>query len=173
AKASQIVELPDKVYIDKEIIRYRDELGHLGRCLADLRLHHSEADKPAMKSRAARLPGDFEAAFRALTHGAPPVPVADWEVLAESAFEGGKYQIVRQALNVAEQARRVVLKHRNRDAELEDWAIAQINLGLVLAELGELEEGTSRLSEAAVVYRAALEVYTREESPDDWALVQN
>lgn len=39
--------------------------------------------------------------------------------------------------------------------------------------LGEREHGTERLKEAVAAYRAALEEYTRERVPPDWAQKQN
>ena len=39
--------------------------------------------------------------------------------------------------------------------------------------LGERESGTARLEEAVAAYRAALEEWTRERVPSDWAMTQN
>ena len=39
--------------------------------------------------------------------------------------------------------------------------------------LGERESGTARLEEAVAAYRAALEEWTRERVPLDWAMTQN
>ncbi len=39
--------------------------------------------------------------------------------------------------------------------------------------LGERESGTARLEEAVAAYRAALEEWTRERVPLDWAATQN
>ena len=39
--------------------------------------------------------------------------------------------------------------------------------------LGERESGTAQLTEAVAAYRAALEEYTRERVPLDWATTQN
>jgi len=58
---------------------------------------------------------------------------------------------------------------RKRERVPLDWATTQNNLGLALQSLGEREEGTSRLTEAIVAYRAALEVRTEERAPLDWA----
>ena len=51
--------------------------------------------------------------------------------------------------------------------------MTQNNLGSALLNLGERESGTERLDEAVAAYRAALEEYTREGSPADWAMTQN
>ena len=44
-----------------------------------------------------------------------------------------------------------------------------MNLGAALWTLGARESGTARLEEAVGAYRAALEEYTRERVPLDWA----
>ncbi len=51
--------------------------------------------------------------------------------------------------------------------------MTQNNLGIALPTLGERESGTARLEEAVAAYRAALEEYTRERVPLDWATTQN
>jgi len=51
--------------------------------------------------------------------------------------------------------------------------MTQNNLGLALFRLGERESGTTRLEEAVVAYRAALDERTRERVPLDWAVTQN
>ena len=60
------------------------------------------------------------------------------------------------------------------------WAVssnergsAYANLGLALWRLGEQESGTSRFEEAVAAFRAALEEWTRERAPLDWAMTQN
>jgi hypothetical protein len=44
-----------------------------------------------------------------------------------------------------------------------------MNLGNALRTLGQREPGTARLEEAVNAYRAALEEWTRERVPLDWA----
>jgi len=51
--------------------------------------------------------------------------------------------------------------------------IANGNLGLALTALGERESGTARLKEAVSAYRAALQEWTRERVPLQWATTQN
>jgi tetratricopeptide (TPR) repeat protein len=50
--------------------------------------------------------------------------------------------------------------------------MTQVNLGNALQALGEHESGTARLEEAVAAYRAALEEWTRERVPLDWAATQ-
>jgi hypothetical protein len=52
-------------------------------------------------------------------------------------------------------------------------AAAQNNLGTALRVLGERERGTGRLEEAVAAYRGALEEYTRDRVPLDWAMPPN
>jgi len=54
--------------------------------------------------------------------------------------------------------------------------MTQNNLGIVLKDLGERvsgEQGAQYLEQAVAAYRAALEVRTREQLPQDWAMTQN
>jgi len=51
--------------------------------------------------------------------------------------------------------------------------MTQNNLGGALLRLGERESGTARLEEAVAAYRAALQEYTRERVPLQWAITQN
>ena len=52
-----------------------------------------------------------------------------------------------------------------------EWAMTQNNLGNVLWALGEREEGTERLEEAAGAYSLALEVFTAKSHPANHGLV--
>ncbi|MEO0547812.1 MAG: hypothetical protein AAF035_12800, partial [Pseudomonadota bacterium] len=52
-------------------------------------------------------------------------------------------------------------------------AMTQNNLGTALWTLGARERGTERLDEAVTAYRAALEEWTQERVPLDWAGTQN
>ena len=58
-----------------------------------------------------------------------------------------------------------------RDAD--ERGTAAFLLGDALWTLGERESGTARLEEAVAAYRAALEEWTRERVPLDWATTQN
>jgi hypothetical protein len=54
--------------------------------------------------------------------------------------------------------------------------MTQNNLGIALKDLGEQSEGaqaTAYLQQSVDAYRSALEVYTREQPPQDWAGTQN
>ena len=52
------------------------------------------------------------------------------------------------------------------------WAMAQMNLGVALKNLGERESGTDKLDEAVAAYREALKEYTRARVPLYWAMAQ-
>ena len=49
----------------------------------------------------------------------------------------------------------------------------RINLGLVLADLGNREDGTARLTEAVAAFRSALDERPRDRVPLDWARTQH
>jgi hypothetical protein len=51
--------------------------------------------------------------------------------------------------------------------------MTQNNLGAALRTLGQRENGTERLLEAVKAYRDALEEWTRERVPLQWAMTQN
>jgi tetratricopeptide (TPR) repeat protein len=56
------------------------------------------------------------------------------------------------------------------------WAGTMVNIGLAHAELGirvQAFEAKEHLRLAINAYRSALEVYTREQLPQDWAMTQN
>ena len=55
----------------------------------------------------------------------------------------------------------------------EHQAALHVALGNALQTLGDRESGTERLEQAVVTYRTALEEYTRERAPLDWAMTQN
>ncbi|RPI00186.1 MAG: hypothetical protein EHM72_09940 [Calditrichaeota bacterium] len=58
-----------------------------------------------------------------------------------------------------------------------DWAMTQNNRGIVLSDLGVRTEdergGMKLLAQAKTAYEDALNVYTREQFPLDWAMTQN
>ena len=72
-------------------------------------------------------------------------------------------------LIAAELARRMIATALNQD----ERGLASNLLGTALARLGERESGTARLQEAVAAYRAALEEWTRERVPLDWAGAQS
>ncbi len=69
------------------------------------------------------------------------------------------------------------LKEYTRERVPLDWAMTQNNLGNALRALGERESGhiesIRRLEEAVTAYRLALQEYTRERVPLQWAGTQN
>jgi hypothetical protein len=50
--------------------------------------------------------------------------------------------------------------------------MTQQNLGATLEALGARESGTERLEQAVAAYREALQEYTRERVPLNWAMTQ-
>ncbi len=81
-------------------------------------------------------------------------------------------------LEEAAAAFRAALEERTRERAPLQWAMAQDNLGNALRALGERERGApdagqGRLEEAVAAYRAALEEWTRERVPLQWATAQS
>ena len=67
-------------------------------------------------------------------------------------------------------------QERSAPAERQDWATAQINLGIALEAQGVRSsgpQGTDQLAKAVQAYRSALEAYTKADLPKDWAKTQN
>ena len=53
------------------------------------------------------------------------------------------------------------------------WALTQYNLGLVLTDMAEVEDGVGALKQAVDAFNASLEVYDENDSPVDWADAQD
>ncbi len=84
-------------------------------------------------------------------------------------YERGRDRGVNLDLEVA-----IALARSEHAAADSDSRGAALNdLGAALATLGEREAGTARLEEAVAAFRAALEEWTRERVPLDWAGTQN
>ena len=84
-------------------------------------------------------------------------------------YEDGEANGVNFSLSVAiELARRMLVTAHD---STERGTAANL-LGNALARLGERESGTARLEEAVAAYRAALEEWTRDRVPLDWAMTQ-
>ena len=85
-------------------------------------------------------------------------------------YERGRDMGLRLDLEVAIALARIVSTCANCTDELGE---ARNNLGAALVTLGERDTGTQRLEEAVDSFRAALEVFTRDRAPLDWAMTQN
>ncbi|MBO0902505.1 tetratricopeptide repeat protein [Jiella sonneratiae] len=90
--------------------------------------------------------------------------------LQDEWYVRGRDQGLNLDLEVSIELARIALARAvnpdQRGAVLNDFAIS-------LQELGQRETGTRRLEEAVAAYRAALEEYTRERAPLDWAATHN
>jgi tetratricopeptide (TPR) repeat protein len=98
--------------------------------------------------------------------------------LGLAAYVLGEQKRDNAWLREAVAANRAALEVWPRERVPLQWAMTQNNLGNVLLSLCEREDGASdagsgRLLEAIVAYRAALEVWTRERAPLQWAGAQN
>ncbi len=88
----------------------------------------------------------------------------------DAFFEEGKDKGVNLSLDVAaEMARRRLLAAGDADQRGNALNL----LGNALGTLGERESDTARLEQAVQAYRAALEEYTRDRVPLQWAMIQN
>ena len=67
---------------------------------------------------------------------------------------------------------REALQENTRARVPLQWAETQSSLGTALAELGEREKASARLTEANAAYREALQEYTRARVPLRWAVIQ-
>ncbi len=86
--------------------------------------------------------------------------------LYKQGDEFGDNSALGEAIEVARRMQSVARDADQRGAAL-NW------LGNALQTLGERESGTARLEEAVAACRAALEEYTRERVPLQWAATQN
>jgi tetratricopeptide (TPR) repeat protein len=82
----------------------------------------------------------------------------------------GRDQGLAFDLEVSIAVAKICLAHAT---DTDEHGLAFNDAGIALWTLGERESGTARLEEAVAAYRAALEEYTRERVPLDWAMTQN
>lgn len=123
----------------------------------------------------------FREALQVRTRGQLPL---DWAMtennLGLALLSRGKQLYGMDGVDLllqANRAFRIVLEVYTREQHPLQWAGLQNNLGLVLFSLAErMMEGAERrefLELAATAIRAALQVYTREQIPQRWAITQN
>ena len=105
-----------------------------------------------------------------LENANPSVRFEALRAKADEFFVEGRDKGVNVSLAIAiELARLTLVAARNVD----ERGAASNDLGNALQTLGVRESGTTRLEEAVAAYRAALEEWTRERVPLDWAMTQN
>ena len=126
----------------------------------------TRGDQPYELAQATLGP-DFHDDFRAELTAVALVAVAP---LAETETRG---RVLEKGLRDAAEKLATLLKNPAAIERGERRARLQLSLGNALATLGERERGTERLEQAVDAYRAALEEYTRERVPLDWAMTQN
>ena len=115
----------------------------------------------------ATLGPDFRDDFHAELTAVALVAVAP---LAETETRG---RVLEKGLRDATEKLTALLDNPAAIQSDERRARLQLALGNALKTLGEREAGTERLEQAVGAYRAALEEYTRERVPLDWAVTQN
>lgn len=131
-----------------------DEAG-----VAEARLAFREAAE-SHREAAALLEFDVEAAWAAWRRGAV--------ALYTLGRDFGDPAMLRQAVDWL---RHEALPRAPRPTRPFDWATTQNTLGAALLTLGERGDDAA-LREAIATYRAALEEWTRERVPLDWAMTQ-
>ena len=110
-----------------------------------------------------RLPSDFTLREQASVQAAFANALAAFGHL----FPGG--EVYHRAAQAYVQA----IKGTLRTESPTNWAYLQRNLGTVLQALGERSDDTETLNTAVAAFRAALEVFTFENTPFPWATTNN
>ena len=126
----------------------------------------TRGDQPYELAQATLGP-DFHDDFRAELTAVALVAVAP---LAETETRG---RVLEKGLRDAAEKLATLLKNPAAIERGERRARLQLSFGNALVTLGERESGTERLDQAVDAYRAALEEYTREQVPLEWATTQN
>ncbi len=130
---------------------------------AAIQQHTLRRDAPAVAQRIETLVAVAHEAARPAWHPA-------FRERYDSLYADGGTKGVNFSLSVA-----IMLAQRMvaTASDSTERGTAGTLLGNALWTLGERESGTARLEEAVASYRAALEEWTRERVPLDWALTQN
>jgi len=133
-------------------------------------LHNNERDIALASYDGEAAAGAILALAEAI-HGANAAAVATFlKSEAKTLYEYGRDRGSNVHLVAAIALRSKVLALASSD---DERGAAQTDLGIALLTLGEWESGTARLEEAVRAHRAALEEWTRERVPLDWAMTQN
>jgi tetratricopeptide (TPR) repeat protein/pimeloyl-ACP methyl ester carboxylesterase len=123
-----------------------------------LRRDASSAAKRIERTAALECPDDRSAQFARLRK------------LQDEWYERGREKGLNFDLLVSIEAARLLIPLA---VNSDDTGTAFNDLGMALYALGERESATTRLEEAVVVYRTALQHHTRENAPLSWAKTQN
>ncbi|HXO71013.1 MAG TPA: tetratricopeptide repeat protein, partial [Bradyrhizobium sp.] len=152
--------------IAQEVERARKGLNFLKEAYGRFLSEQSELEKILRQAQEHFLAGEYQTQFDLLD------PVADrlseprlWEMLGDAAYELGKGHPEQNYL------RRSVEAYKSISPASR--AAICLKLADALQNLGVRESETARLEEAVAAYRAALQEYTRDHFPLDWAKTQN
>jgi tetratricopeptide (TPR) repeat protein len=133
----------------------------------------SEAETCALLARAALAQRDVTGAFDRFEEGlgvlAPAEPERRWSyaiAAAKALFELGSSAGLNDALAAAIRLYKHALAAGPRERVPLDWATTQNNLGTALQALGERESSTAKLEQAVEAYRASLQEWTTEATPN-------
>src|SRR5215472_17565660 len=76
----------------------------------------------------------------------------------------------------AEKAYETALRYINRETQAQLWAETEVDVGITHDKLGirvEGKAGNEHLAAAISAYQSALEIYTHQQLPKEWAMTQN
>ena len=125
----------------------------------------SRGDKP-YKLEDATLGKDFHKELRAR------ITAMAWAAVAPLADSGKRGQLLDKELRNAIEKLSTLLESPAIASSQRRTAL-QAAYGIALFALGKRERETEHLKEAVAVYHRALEVFTRERVPANWAVTQN
>jgi hypothetical protein len=155
----------------REEERRRDEEERRERYLAGVNALYNQARDIALATYDGDAAADAVVELACAIHGANTTKVAEFlDSEAQALYEYGRDRGSNVHLVVAIALRREQLALAGTAKERGS---ARKNLGDALVGRGERESGTARLEEGVSAYRAALDEYTRERAPLDWARTQH
>ena len=150
--------------LDRREVKQRDEARHARVALleAGVRQDTLRRDAVAVAARIAALVTVQQPAGR-------PAWLPEFRKDYDTYYKEGEAKGINFSLSVAIELARAMLATAHDGAERRTAATF---LGNALLRLGERESGTARLEEAVMAYRAALEEWTHERAPLEWAMTQ-
>jgi tetratricopeptide (TPR) repeat protein len=131
--------------------------------LAMTRLRYREAARYFADAAALLAPGGSDEDKR----------IGYLEKEAAALYRQGTHFGETDAVRSAIERCRVLIELKPRDRVPLKWAWAEYDLGVVLSNLGERENGTARFEEALAAYTEAQKELTRASQPAAWAMVES
>ncbi len=148
----------------------REEEDRRERYVAGITMLYNRARDIALAAYDGAAAADAIVTLAEAIHGANAALVArSLNAEADTLYEYGRDHGSNVHLTALIALRRKLLEAASSD---DERGIAHNHLGIALWTLGERESGTARLEEAVAAFRAALQEYTRERVPLQWAMTQ-